>query len=137
MILTAGKSCRGMDRRIAIESRGQFLDRISITKLTEELNGLNELVVLRQVYENDSLDLGSVCHVSDCTSSTEQDSDDEHDSRQNSRELLGFFHRLSDGNDAGSSIFVSGLFIGISRLTVLHPRMQRRPYRPEEGMSLG
>lgn len=67
-------------------------------KLTEELDSLDKLVILRQIDQDDRLDITSIGHVPHCSRSTEKDGNDEHDGRENTRELFGLLHRLRDGN---------------------------------------
>lgn len=83
MIRTAGKSWRGEERRMATESMEQVNTVIGQTRIrnghTQKLNGLNKLVILRQVDNDDSLDVTPVCSVGHDTRTSKEDGDAEHD----------------------------------------------------------
>lgn len=60
--------------------------------LTEELRGLDEFLVLRQVDENDRLNIAAICCVSKETKGCEQRGDNYHNASKRTGELLRFLH---------------------------------------------
>lgn len=68
---------------MATESMEQVSTMIGETKKmgrhTQELNGLNKFVILRQVDNDDSLDVTSICSVGHDTSTSKEDCNTKHD----------------------------------------------------------
>lgn len=68
---------------MATESMEQVSTMIGETKIrgghTQELNGLDKLVILRQVDNDDSLDVTAICSVGHDTSTSKEDCDTKHD----------------------------------------------------------
>ena len=105
MIRTAGNSCSGrlpkfQQVKPISQARGSPEDN---RNGIQELNSLHELVILRQIDDDDRLDIRAVGHVSHDTESGEQGRDKDHASAQDARELLGFFHGFSDGDESVQS----------------------------------
>jgi hypothetical protein len=110
MIRTAGKSCSGVDSRMATESASVsdgvndvWRDEVRLcrteTSRTKELHRLNKLVLLRQIDNHDRLNVLPVRRISEHSGASEQERDRKHHAGERSRELLRLAHRFGDGDD--------------------------------------
>ena len=84
MILRAGKSCRGVDNKMAIEYRNctyhaiEFPDEYTVFNPRGGAHRLNHLASGVKIHNHDRLDLVSKGQVSEYTGTSKQDCNSEH-----------------------------------------------------------
>lgn len=68
---------------------------------------MDKLLVLREIDQDHGLDLATIRRVTKDAKGREEHGDKDHDARERLGELLGFLHRLGDGDDAGVSLVLT------------------------------
>lgn len=93
-----GKNCKGALNRIAKVSKGSVIE-ISRTSRTEELHGLDALVLQIQVDEDDRLDFRAESGIRQRANTSEENRKTGHDARESDRELFRSLHGVDNGQN--------------------------------------